>query len=138
MSALGQKRTFAAYAPLSIATAKADTEADAPPEQGEVVWTADRTPKYAGLLCTTCREFCLQSHSLRQLLTCGRLPPFRETKIFAIFVCREIISQKSACYLASSAARSSAIMRLQVGRCDSSASRIRKKAFFFSATAALL
>jgi hypothetical protein len=23
-------------------------------------WTADRTPKYAGLLCTTCREFCLQ------------------------------------------------------------------------------
>lgn len=34
MSALGQKRTFAAYALLSIATAKADTEADAPPEQG--------------------------------------------------------------------------------------------------------
>src|SRR5581483_8869535 len=30
-----------------------------------VVGTANSTPKYAELLCTTSREFCLQQHSLR-------------------------------------------------------------------------
>ena len=73
MSALGQKQTFAAQTGMSallpIAIAKADTEAGAPlgktragtvPVREEVDWTANRTPKYAGLLWTTSREFCLQ------------------------------------------------------------------------------
>jgi hypothetical protein len=52
-----------------IATAKADMgggravrtkHAPAVP-WGEVVWTANCTPKYAGLPCTTSREFCCSS-----------------------------------------------------------------------------
>jgi len=72
MSALGQKQTFAVRkgtsALLPIATAKADmgggravrTKHAPVVPWGEVVWTANCTPKYAGLPCTTSREFCLQ------------------------------------------------------------------------------
>jgi hypothetical protein len=36
---------------------------------GQAGWTGVRrhAPKYAGLLCTTRREFCLQYHSLRHV-----------------------------------------------------------------------
>jgi hypothetical protein len=73
MSAMGHKRTYAVQKGMSalplIATVKADTEADAVPKtrapgapvgREEVVWTANPTPKYAGLLWPTSREFCLQ------------------------------------------------------------------------------
>jgi hypothetical protein len=46
--------------------------------------------------------------------------------------------RKFSCYFDSSAARSSAIILLQVGKCDSSTSKMRKKAFLFSAVIAVL
>ena len=76
MSALGQKRAFALQKPHVRFTPDSDRErghggrprenARTPYGPGKgVVGTANSTPKYAELLCTTSREFCLQQHSLR-------------------------------------------------------------------------